>query len=156
MVDYTIYYAQLHITLKWILQRVPAAQTILIYTAAKFFSLFFFEWYARFQNKLITKLNSIEETKNKQTKKSRNSSKNKIKRSQKQRLRECVSELVQTKFRKIVVLTSKQLSAQLWSHIKRINRKQVKMTVTYTAEVATCRGFGCFLKLLFRWVMFAY
>lgn len=25
------------------------------------------------------------------------------------------------------------------------------MTVTYTAEVATCRGFGCFLKLLFRW-----
>lgn len=26
-----------------------------------------------------------------------------------------------------------------------------KMTVTYTAEVATCRGFGCFLKLLFRY-----
>lgn len=26
------------------------------------------------------------------------------------------------------------------------------MTVTYTAEVATCTGFGCFLKLLFRWV----
>ncbi|XP_013097191.1 bestrophin-4 isoform X7 [Stomoxys calcitrans] len=25
------------------------------------------------------------------------------------------------------------------------------MTVTYTAEVATCRGFGCFLKLLLRW-----
>uniref|UniRef100_A0A034VJD8 Bestrophin homolog n=1 Tax=Bactrocera dorsalis TaxID=27457 RepID=A0A034VJD8_BACDO len=25
------------------------------------------------------------------------------------------------------------------------------MTVTYTAEVATCRGFGCFLKLLSRW-----
>ncbi|XP_065085516.1 bestrophin-4-like isoform X2 [Ochlerotatus camptorhynchus] len=25
------------------------------------------------------------------------------------------------------------------------------MTVTYTAEVATCRGFGCFLKLLIRW-----
>lgn len=25
------------------------------------------------------------------------------------------------------------------------------MTVTYTAEVATVRGFGCFLKLLFRW-----
>ncbi|KXJ80175.1 hypothetical protein RP20_CCG026375 [Aedes albopictus] len=25
------------------------------------------------------------------------------------------------------------------------------MTVTYTAEVATCRGFGCFLKLLVRW-----
>ncbi|XP_053946788.1 bestrophin-1 isoform X4 [Anastrepha ludens] len=25
------------------------------------------------------------------------------------------------------------------------------MTVTYTAEVATCRGFGCFLKLLRRW-----
>ncbi|KAE8744425.1 hypothetical protein FOCC_FOCC008900 [Frankliniella occidentalis] len=25
------------------------------------------------------------------------------------------------------------------------------MTVTYTAEVATCRGFGCFLKLLTRW-----
>ncbi|XP_021931171.1 bestrophin-2-like [Zootermopsis nevadensis] len=25
------------------------------------------------------------------------------------------------------------------------------MTVTYTGEVATCRGFGCFLKLLFRW-----
>lgn len=25
------------------------------------------------------------------------------------------------------------------------------MTVTYTAEVATCRGLGCFLKLLFRW-----
>ncbi|GAB0097843.1 Bestrophin homolog [Sergentomyia squamirostris] len=25
------------------------------------------------------------------------------------------------------------------------------MTVTYTAEVATCRMFGCFLKLLFRW-----
>ncbi|XP_058067249.1 bestrophin-4-like [Anopheles bellator] len=25
------------------------------------------------------------------------------------------------------------------------------MTVTYTAEVATCRGFGCFLKLLMRW-----
>ncbi|KAF4526545.1 hypothetical protein B566_EDAN015594, partial [Ephemera danica] len=24
------------------------------------------------------------------------------------------------------------------------------MTVTYTAEVATCRGFGCFLKMLFR------
>lgn len=27
------------------------------------------------------------------------------------------------------------------------------MTVTYTAQVATCRGFGCFLKLLFRWVV---
>lgn len=26
------------------------------------------------------------------------------------------------------------------------------MTVTYTAEVATCRGFGCFLKLLIRLV----
>ncbi|XP_073817466.1 bestrophin 1 isoform X4 [Musca autumnalis] len=25
------------------------------------------------------------------------------------------------------------------------------MTVTYTGEVATCRGFGCFLKLLLRW-----
>ncbi|XP_033149945.1 bestrophin-2 isoform X2 [Drosophila busckii] len=25
------------------------------------------------------------------------------------------------------------------------------MTITYTGEVATCRGFGCFLKLLFRW-----
>ncbi|XP_014605410.1 PREDICTED: bestrophin-4 isoform X2 [Polistes canadensis] len=25
------------------------------------------------------------------------------------------------------------------------------MTVTYTAEVATCRGLGCFLKLLLRW-----
>lgn len=25
------------------------------------------------------------------------------------------------------------------------------MTVTYTAEVATCRGFGCFLTLLLRW-----
>ncbi|XP_036327626.1 bestrophin-2-like [Rhagoletis pomonella] len=25
------------------------------------------------------------------------------------------------------------------------------MTVTYTAEVASCRGFGCFLKLLRRW-----
>ncbi|XP_034486625.1 bestrophin-4 isoform X2 [Drosophila innubila] len=25
------------------------------------------------------------------------------------------------------------------------------MTITYTAEVATCRGFGCFLKLLLRW-----
>ncbi|XP_076048194.1 bestrophin-2-like isoform X2 [Oratosquilla oratoria] len=25
------------------------------------------------------------------------------------------------------------------------------MTITYTAEVASCRGFGCFLKLLFRW-----
>ncbi|KAL6259170.1 hypothetical protein P5V15_009091 [Pogonomyrmex californicus] len=25
------------------------------------------------------------------------------------------------------------------------------MTVSYTAEVATCRGFGCFLKLLLRW-----
>ncbi|GAB0097842.1 Bestrophin homolog [Sergentomyia squamirostris] len=25
------------------------------------------------------------------------------------------------------------------------------MTVTYTAEVATCSAFGCFLKLLFRW-----
>ncbi|XP_026472066.1 bestrophin-2-like [Ctenocephalides felis] len=25
------------------------------------------------------------------------------------------------------------------------------MTVTYTAQVATCRGFGCFLKLLLRW-----
>ncbi|XP_012261538.1 bestrophin-4 [Athalia rosae] len=25
------------------------------------------------------------------------------------------------------------------------------MTVTYTAEVASCRGFGCFLKLLLRW-----
>ncbi|XP_015514851.1 bestrophin-4 isoform X1 [Neodiprion pinetum] len=25
------------------------------------------------------------------------------------------------------------------------------MTVTYTAEVATCRGFGCFIKLLLRW-----
>ncbi|CAB0016702.1 unnamed protein product [Nesidiocoris tenuis] len=25
------------------------------------------------------------------------------------------------------------------------------MTVTYTAEVATCRGFGCFLALLLRW-----
>ncbi|EEB10013.1 Bestrophin-1, putative [Pediculus humanus corporis] len=25
------------------------------------------------------------------------------------------------------------------------------MTVTYTGEVATVRGFGCFLKLLFRW-----
>ncbi|KAG8196811.1 hypothetical protein JTE90_027527 [Oedothorax gibbosus] len=25
------------------------------------------------------------------------------------------------------------------------------MTVTYSAEVATCRGFGCFWKLLFRW-----
>lgn len=25
------------------------------------------------------------------------------------------------------------------------------MTVTYTGEVATCRGFGCFLKLLFRY-----
>uniref|UniRef100_A0ABD2XS31 Bestrophin homolog n=1 Tax=Trichogramma kaykai TaxID=54128 RepID=A0ABD2XS31_9HYME len=25
------------------------------------------------------------------------------------------------------------------------------MTVSYTAEVATCRGFGCFLKLLIRW-----
>ncbi|KAL5290513.1 hypothetical protein ACFFRR_010092 [Megaselia abdita] len=25
------------------------------------------------------------------------------------------------------------------------------MTVTYTAEVSTCRGFGCFLKLLLRW-----
>ncbi|CAL8116070.1 unnamed protein product [Orchesella dallaii] len=25
------------------------------------------------------------------------------------------------------------------------------MTVSYTAEVATCKGFGCFLKLLFRW-----
>lgn len=27
------------------------------------------------------------------------------------------------------------------------------MTVTYTAEVATCRGFGCFLKLLLRYVL---
>ncbi|XP_046742225.1 bestrophin-2 isoform X3 [Diprion similis] len=26
------------------------------------------------------------------------------------------------------------------------------MTVTYTAEVATCRGFGCFIKLLLRYV----
>jgi len=26
------------------------------------------------------------------------------------------------------------------------------MTITYTGEVATCRGFGCFLKLLLRWV----
>ncbi|XP_023174302.2 bestrophin-3 isoform X2 [Drosophila hydei] len=25
------------------------------------------------------------------------------------------------------------------------------MTITYTGEVATCRGFGCFLKLLLRW-----
>lgn len=25
------------------------------------------------------------------------------------------------------------------------------MTVTYTAEVASCRGLGCFLKLLLRW-----
>uniref|UniRef100_T1JF97 Bestrophin homolog n=1 Tax=Strigamia maritima TaxID=126957 RepID=T1JF97_STRMM len=25
------------------------------------------------------------------------------------------------------------------------------MTVSYTAEVATCRGFGCFWQLLFRW-----
>ncbi|XP_046394693.1 bestrophin-4-like [Ischnura elegans] len=25
------------------------------------------------------------------------------------------------------------------------------MTVTYTGEVATCRGFGCFIRLLFRW-----
>ncbi|XP_071522927.1 uncharacterized protein [Panulirus ornatus] len=25
------------------------------------------------------------------------------------------------------------------------------MTVTYTSKVATCRGFGCFWKLLFRW-----
>ncbi|KAG0717588.1 Bestrophin-3 [Chionoecetes opilio] len=25
------------------------------------------------------------------------------------------------------------------------------MTVTYTSDVATCRGFGCFWKLLFRW-----
>ena len=25
------------------------------------------------------------------------------------------------------------------------------MTITYTAEVATCRGLGCFLKLLLRW-----
>uniref|UniRef100_A0A6B2E7G4 Bestrophin homolog n=1 Tax=Phlebotomus kandelakii TaxID=1109342 RepID=A0A6B2E7G4_9DIPT len=25
------------------------------------------------------------------------------------------------------------------------------MTVTYTGEVATCKGFGCFLKLLLRW-----
>lgn len=25
------------------------------------------------------------------------------------------------------------------------------MTVTYTAEVASCTGFGCFLKLLARW-----
>ncbi|XP_063695461.1 bestrophin-4 isoform X2 [Culicoides brevitarsis] len=25
------------------------------------------------------------------------------------------------------------------------------MTITYTAQVATCKGFGCFLKLLFRW-----
>ncbi|XP_014209410.1 bestrophin-4 [Copidosoma floridanum] len=25
------------------------------------------------------------------------------------------------------------------------------MTISYTAEVATCRGFGCFLKLLLRW-----
>ncbi|CAG2067043.1 unnamed protein product, partial [Timema podura] len=27
----------------------------------------------------------------------------------------------------------------------------IKMTVTYTAEVATCTGLGCFWKLLFRW-----
>lgn len=32
-------------------------------------------------------------------------------------------------------------------------RNSHKMTITYTAEVATCRGFGCFLKLLFRWVI---
>lgn len=25
------------------------------------------------------------------------------------------------------------------------------MTVTYTGEVATCRGFGTFLKVLYRW-----
>ncbi|XP_017118982.1 bestrophin-4 isoform X2 [Drosophila elegans] len=25
------------------------------------------------------------------------------------------------------------------------------MTISYTSEVATCRGFGCFLKLLLRW-----
>ncbi|CAG7705189.1 unnamed protein product [Allacma fusca] len=25
------------------------------------------------------------------------------------------------------------------------------MTVSYTGEVSTCKGFGCFLKLLFRW-----
>lgn len=28
------------------------------------------------------------------------------------------------------------------------------MTVGYTSQVATCKGFGCFLKLLVRWVFF--
>lgn len=28
------------------------------------------------------------------------------------------------------------------------------MTVTYSAEVATSRGFGCFWKLLFRYLFF--
>lgn len=39
----------------------------------------------------------------------------------------------------------------LWVQEEEEERNNIKMTVTYTAEVATCRGFGCFLKLLFRW-----